>query len=114
MMKRPMKEVYGSDDAEGFRKGKKETEEHYRLILRLDNEHRLSETEWNQASSKVNTIAVQVELLHDIIKSKEKFDFIAELEKLTAEKIEAEAILGDVKVKVLDWSKLGEKWMLDE
>ncbi|KAG2304489.1 hypothetical protein Bca52824_033140 [Brassica carinata] len=45
MMKRPMKEVYGSDDAEGFNKGKKEIEEHYRSLLRLANEHRLAETE---------------------------------------------------------------------
>ncbi|KAG2307264.1 hypothetical protein Bca52824_027012 [Brassica carinata] len=114
MMKRPMKEVYGSYDAEGFNKGKKETVEHYRSLLRLANEHRLSETEWNQASRKVNSIAVEIELLDDIIKSEGKFDFIAELEKLTAEHIEAEGMLSDVKLKVPDWCKLGEKLMLDE
>ncbi|KAG2298847.1 hypothetical protein Bca52824_035319 [Brassica carinata] len=114
MMKRPMKEVYGSDATGGFNKGKKETVEHYRSLLRLANEHRLSKTEWNQASSKVNSIAAQIELLDDIIKSEGKFNFIAELEKLTAEHIETEGLLTDVKVKVPDWCKLGEKWMLDE
>ncbi|KAL0696385.1 hypothetical protein Bca4012_063565 [Brassica carinata] len=88
-------------------KEKKETVEHYRSLLRLANEHRLSETEWNQASSKI-------ELLDDIIKSEGKFDFIAELEKLTAEHIEEEGMLADVNFKVPDWCKLGKKWMLDE
>nr|VDC71831.1 unnamed protein product [Brassica rapa] len=30
MMKRPIEEVYGCDVPEGFKKGKKETVEHYR------------------------------------------------------------------------------------
>ncbi|KAF3575757.1 hypothetical protein DY000_02029715 [Brassica cretica] len=44
MMKRPIKEVYGSDASEGFNKGKAETVERYRALLRLSNEHRLSES----------------------------------------------------------------------
>ncbi|KAL0695588.1 hypothetical protein Bca4012_062768 [Brassica carinata] len=52
MMKRPMEEVYGSDPAEGYQKGKKETKEHYRALLRLADEHRKSESEWHEASSK--------------------------------------------------------------
>ncbi|XP_033134178.1 uncharacterized protein LOC117127685 [Brassica rapa] len=35
MMKRPIEEVYGCDAAEGFKKGKKETVEHYRALLRF-------------------------------------------------------------------------------
>ncbi|KAG2305272.1 hypothetical protein Bca52824_033923 [Brassica carinata] len=54
MMKRPMKEVYGSDAAEGFKKGKNETEEHYRSLLRIANEHRQSENKWNQANNKID------------------------------------------------------------
>ncbi|KAG2314515.1 hypothetical protein Bca52824_017637 [Brassica carinata] len=42
------------------------------------------------------------------------FDFVAELEKLTAEHIEAEGNLAEVKVKVPDWFKLDEKWMMDD
>ena len=69
MMKRPIEEVYGCDAAEGFNKGKKETVVHYRALLRLSNEYRLSENDWNLASSKANSIAVQIELLEDIIKA---------------------------------------------
>ncbi|KAL0716232.1 hypothetical protein Bca4012_065554 [Brassica carinata] len=108
-MKRPMEDVYGKDDVEGFAKGKKETEEHYRVLLRLANEHRQSQSEWHETSSKVNAIAAQIDLLDDIIKAEGKFDFVADLEKLTAEHIEAEANLADVKVKVPDWFKFGEK-----
>ncbi|KAG2299154.1 hypothetical protein Bca52824_035626 [Brassica carinata] len=114
MMKRPMEDVYGKDACEGFNKGKKETEEHYRELLRLANEYRKSQCEWHVASSKANAIAAQIDLLDDIIKAEGKFDFVAELEKLTEEHIEAEANLGDVKVKVPDWFKLDEKWMLDD
>ncbi|KAL0661287.1 hypothetical protein Bca4012_098124 [Brassica carinata] len=78
MMKRPIKEVYGSDASDGFNKGKAET------------------------------------LLEEIIKSKEKFDFTAELEKLKEELMEADGMLADVKVKVPDWCKLEEKWLLEE
>ncbi|CAG7865949.1 unnamed protein product, partial [Brassica rapa] len=35
MMKRPIEEVYGCDAAEGFKKGKKETVEHYRALLHI-------------------------------------------------------------------------------
>ncbi|KAL0876066.1 hypothetical protein Bca101_025771 [Brassica carinata] len=84
MMKHPMKEVYGSDAAEDFSRGKKETEEHHRSLLRLANEHRQSENEWNQSSSKVTYFAAQIDLLRKL-----------------------------VKVKVPDWFKLGEKWMID-
>ncbi|KAL0713223.1 hypothetical protein Bca4012_020201 [Brassica carinata] len=38
MMKRPMEDVYGKDAVEGFNKGKKETEEHYMVLLRLVND----------------------------------------------------------------------------
>ncbi|WZZ47663.1 hypothetical protein YC2023_043922 [Brassica napus] len=48
-------------------KEKKETEEHYRSILRLIKEQMQYESEWNETSSKA-----------------ENFDFVAELEKLTA------------------------------
>ncbi|KAL0728655.1 hypothetical protein Bca4012_024748 [Brassica carinata] len=89
MMKRPMKDVYGSDAAEGFNKGKEET----------------------VASSTVNSLAAQIELL-DAIEG--KFDLVAELEKLTLKHAEAETILGDVKVKVPDWDKLGEEWLFGE
>nr|VDD54579.1 unnamed protein product [Brassica oleracea] len=82
MMKRPIKEVYGSDASEGFNKGKAKTVERYRALLRLSNEHRLSEIELHQAASKANSIASQIELLEEIIKAKGKFDFTAELEKL--------------------------------
>ncbi|KAG2306894.1 hypothetical protein Bca52824_026642 [Brassica carinata] len=82
MMKRPMKDVYGSDAAEGFNKGKKETVEHYRALLCFT----------------VNSLAAQIELLDAIIKSEGKFDLVAELEKLTLEHAEAEEILGDMKV----------------
>ncbi|CAF2229782.1 unnamed protein product [Brassica rapa] len=111
MMKRPIEEVYGCDAAEGFKKGKKETVEHYRALLRLSNEYRLSENDWNLASSKANSIAVQIELLEDIIKADGKFDLTAELEKLKEEHSEAEGMLADVKVKVPDWDKLGESWL---
>ncbi|KAG2305266.1 hypothetical protein Bca4012_064330 [Brassica carinata] len=114
MMKRPMEEVYGSDPAEGFHKGKKETKEHYRALLRLADEHRKSESEWHEASSKAKCIAAKIDLLDAIIRAKGDFDFVAELEKLTAEHMEAEGNLADVKVKVPDWFKLGEKWMMDE
>ncbi|KAG2298709.1 hypothetical protein Bca52824_035181 [Brassica carinata] len=114
MMKRPMKDVYGSDAAEGFNKGKMETTEHYRALLRLSKEHRKSEVAWTEASGTVNSLAVQIELLNAIIESEGKFDFVAELEKLTLEHAEAEYILGGMKVKIPDWDKLGEKWLLEE
>ncbi|KAG2281216.1 hypothetical protein Bca52824_052436 [Brassica carinata] len=82
MMKRPIKEVYGSDAS--------------------------------KAASKANSIASQIELLEDIIKSKGKFDFTAELEKLKEELMEADGMLADVKVKVPDLCKLEKKWLLDE
>ncbi|KAG2314929.1 hypothetical protein Bca52824_018051 [Brassica carinata] len=85
MMKRPMEEVYGSDPAEGFNKGKNETKEHYRALLRLANEHRKSESEWNEASSKAKSIVAKMDLLDAIPMAKGNFDFAAELEKLTAE-----------------------------
>ncbi|KAL0715630.1 hypothetical protein Bca4012_064952 [Brassica carinata] len=88
MMKRPMKDLYGSDAAEGFNKGKMETVEHYRSLLRLSNEHRKSEVAWTEASGT--------------------------LEKLTLEHAEAEVILGAMKVKIPDWDKLDEKWLLKE
>ncbi|KAL0669073.1 hypothetical protein Bca4012_031777 [Brassica carinata] len=94
--------------------GKAETVERYRALLRLSNEHRLSEIEWHQAASKANSIASQIELLEEIIKVKGKFDFTAELEKLKEELMEADGMLADVKVKVPDWCKLEEKWLLDE
>ena len=93
-------------------KEKKETEEHYMLILRLVKEQTQSESEWNEVSSKVKSISSQIDLLDVIIKA-ENFDFVAELEKLTAEHIEAEWNLANVKVKVIDWPKLGESWMDD-
>ncbi|CAN6858257.1 unnamed protein product [Brassica oleracea] len=95
MMKRPIKEVYGSDASDGFNKGKAETVERYRALL-------------------PNSIASQIELLEEIIKAKRKFDFTAELEKLKEELMEADGMLADVKVKVPDWCKLEEKWLLDE
>ncbi|CAN6972501.1 unnamed protein product [Brassica rapa subsp. trilocularis] len=95
MMKRPIEEVYGCDAAEGFNKGKKETVEHYRVLL-------------------PNSIVVQIELLEDIIKADGKFDLTAELEKLKEEHSEAEGMLADVKVKVPDWDKLGESWLCHE
>ena len=48
-----------------------------------------SESEWNEASSKVKSIFSLIDLLDVIIKA-ENFDFVAELEKLTAEHIEVE------------------------
>ncbi|CAN6896741.1 unnamed protein product [Brassica oleracea] len=95
MMKRPIKEVYGSDASDGFNKVKAETVERYRALL-------------------PNSIASQIELLEEIIKAKGKFDFTAELEKLKEELMEADGMLADVKVKVPDWCKLEEKWLLDE
>ncbi|CAF1758198.1 unnamed protein product [Brassica napus] len=86
MMKRPIKEVYGSDASDGFNKGKAETVERYMALLRLSNEHRLSEIEWHQAASKANSIASK----------------------------STDGMLADVKVKVPDWCKLEEKWLLDE
>ncbi|KAF3500144.1 hypothetical protein F2Q69_00041344 [Brassica cretica] len=65
-------------------------------------------------ASKANSIASQIELLEEIIKAKGKFDFTAELEKLKEELMEADGMLADVKVKVSDWCKLEEKWLLDE
>ena len=79
-------------------KEKKETKEHYRSILRLVKEQTQYESGWNEASSKVKSISSQIDLLDVIIKA-ENFDFVAELEKLTAEHI--------------DWPKLGESWMDD-
>ncbi|KAL0864825.1 hypothetical protein Bca101_043943 [Brassica carinata] len=114
MMKRPMKDIYGSDAAEGFKKGKMETVEHYRALLRLSNKHRKSEVAWTEASSTVNSLDAQIELLDAIIKSEGIFELVAELEKLTLEHAEAEEILGHVKVKVPDWEKLGENWLLKE
>ncbi|CAG7876347.1 unnamed protein product [Brassica rapa] len=35
MMKRPIKEVYGSDASKGFNKRKEETVERYRALLRF-------------------------------------------------------------------------------
>ncbi|KAG2315664.1 hypothetical protein Bca52824_018786 [Brassica carinata] len=69
-MKRPMEDVYGADAVEGYIKGKMETTEHYRALLRLAKEQRKSESEWNDASSKVNSIAAQMKLLDAIIKAK--------------------------------------------
>ncbi|KAL0733466.1 hypothetical protein Bca4012_009676 [Brassica carinata] len=114
MMKRPMQDVYGSDAAEGFNKGKKETTEHYRALLRLSNEHRKSEVAWTEASGTVNSLADQIELLNAIIESEGKFDLVAELEKLTLEHDKAEDIRGGIKVKIPDWDKLDEKWLLEE
>ncbi|KAG2322955.1 hypothetical protein Bca52824_016168 [Brassica carinata] len=114
MMKRPMEEVYGSDPAEGYQKGIKETKEHYRALLRLADEHKKSESEWHEASSKEKCIAAKMNLLDAIIRAKGDFDFVAELEKLTAEHMEADGNLADVNVKVPDWFKLGKKWMMDE
>ncbi|KAF3602964.1 hypothetical protein F2Q69_00034994 [Brassica cretica] len=65
-----------------------------------------------EASTEVQSIFAQIDLL-DVIKA-ENFDFVAELEKLTKEHIEAEADLADVKVKVPDWTKLGGNWMMDD
>ncbi|CAN6861150.1 unnamed protein product [Brassica oleracea] len=96
MMKRPIKEVYGSDASDGFNKGKAETVERYRALLRF------------------KFHCFQIELLEEIIKAKGKFDFTAELEKLKEELMEADGMLADVKVKVPDWCKLEEKWLLDE
>ncbi|KAF3535547.1 hypothetical protein F2Q69_00020473 [Brassica cretica] len=73
-----------------------------------------AEIEWHQAASKANSIASQIELLEEIIKAKGKFDFTAELEKLKEELMEADGMFVDVKVKVPDWCKLDEKWLLDE
>ncbi|CAF2157889.1 unnamed protein product [Brassica napus] len=95
MMKRPIEEVYGCDAAEGFNKGKKET---VAIMIGI----------WHPA------IAVQIELLEDIIKADGKFDLTAELEKLKEEHSEAEGMLADVKVKVPDWDKLGESWLCHE
>ncbi|KAL0795256.1 hypothetical protein Bca101_066633 [Brassica carinata] len=106
-----------SDAAEGFNKGKKETTEHYRALLRLSNEHRKSEVAWTVASGTVNSLDSlddQIELLNAIIESEGKFDLVAELEKLTLEHAEAEDIRGGIKVKIPDWDKLGEKWLLEE
>ncbi|KAL0735054.1 hypothetical protein Bca4012_011264 [Brassica carinata] len=114
MMKRPMQDVYGSDASEGFNKGKKETTEHYRALLRLSNEHRKSEVAWTEASGTVNSLADQIELLNAIIESEGKFDLVAELEKLTLEHDKAEDIRGGIKVKIPDWDKLDEKWLLEE
>ncbi|CAN6924727.1 unnamed protein product, partial [Brassica oleracea var. botrytis] len=102
------------DDEASHKGGKAETVERYRALLRLSNEHRLSEIEWHHAASKANSIASQIELLEEIIKVKGKFDFTAELEKLKEELMEADGMLADVKVKVPDWCKLEEKWLLDE
>ncbi|KAJ4902171.1 Uncharacterized protein Rs2_16122 [Raphanus sativus] len=113
-MKRPIEDVVGSDAAEAFYKGKNETKQHYRALLRTAKEQRQSETEWHQASSKVDSIAAKIELLEAIIKAEGNFDFVAELEKLTAEHVEAEGDLADVRVIVPDWYKLDEPWMLDE
>ncbi|KAF3562017.1 hypothetical protein DY000_02017443 [Brassica cretica] len=79
-------------------KEKKETKEHYRSILRLVKEQTQHESGWNEASNKVKSISSQIDLLDVIIKA-ENFDFVAELEKLTAEHI--------------DWPKLRESWMDD-
>ncbi|KAG2313887.1 hypothetical protein Bca52824_017009 [Brassica carinata] len=114
MMKRHMEEVYGSDPAECFNKEKRETKEHYRALFRLANEHRRSESEWNEASSKAKFIAPKMDLLDVILMAKGNFDFVAELEKLKAEHMEAEGNLADVKVKVPDWFKLGGPWMMDD
>ncbi|KAL0696463.1 hypothetical protein Bca4012_063643 [Brassica carinata] len=114
VMKHPIEEVYGSDAVEGFNKGKKETKEHYSALLRLAKEQRQSESAWHEASSKVNSIAARIDLLDVIINAKGNFDFVAELEKLTAEHIEAEGNLAKVKVQVPDWFKFDEKWMMDD
>ncbi|KAL0713364.1 hypothetical protein Bca4012_020342 [Brassica carinata] len=63
-----------------------ETVEHYRALLRLSNQHRKSEVAWTEASSTVNSLDAQIELLDAIIKSEGKFDLVAELEKLTLER----------------------------
>ncbi|KAL0715623.1 hypothetical protein Bca4012_064945 [Brassica carinata] len=76
VMKRPIEEVYGSDAAEGFNKGKKETKEHYRVLLHLAKEQRQSESAWDEASRKVNSIAAQIDLIDAIIKAKGNFDLV--------------------------------------
>ena len=48
-------------------KEKKETDEHYRSILRLVKEQTQSESEWNETSSKVKSISSQIDLLDVII-----------------------------------------------
>ncbi|KAL0652909.1 LOW QUALITY PROTEIN: hypothetical protein Bca4012_095600 [Brassica carinata] len=111
MMKRPIKEVL---DLMLPMVSTKESGNCGTALLRLSNEHRLSEIEWHQSASKANSIASQIELLEEIIKAKGKFDFTAELEKLKEELMEADGMLADVKVKVPDWCKLEEKWLLDE
>ena len=65
------------------------SEEHYRSILRLVKEQTQSESEWNDASSKVKYISSRIDLLDVIIKA-ENFDFVTELKKLAAEHIDAE------------------------
>ncbi|KAG2287145.1 hypothetical protein Bca52824_046749 [Brassica carinata] len=106
-----VKEVYGSDASDGFNKGKAEPWNAIVALLRLSNEHRLSEIELLQAANKANSIASQIELLEEIIKAKGKFDFTAELEKLKEKLMEADGMLADVKVKIPDWCKLEEKWL---
>ncbi|KAG5414541.1 hypothetical protein IGI04_002108 [Brassica rapa subsp. trilocularis] len=113
-MKRPMEDVYGAYAVEGYNKGKIETTEHYRALLRLAKEQRQSESEWNDASSKVNSIAARMELLDAIIKAEGKFDLVAELETLTAQHCEAEAELGAVKPESNSGQPDGQNVMVSE
>ncbi|KAG2287651.1 hypothetical protein Bca52824_047255 [Brassica carinata] len=70
--------------------------------------------EKNRQPAKQIPLLPKSKLLEEIIKAKGKFDFTAELEKLKEELMEADGMLADVKVKVPDWCKLEEKWLLDE
>ncbi|CAF2236406.1 unnamed protein product [Brassica napus] len=114
MMKRPIEEVYGCDATEGFKKGRRKLWNITGLFFVCPTNTGYLENDWNLASSKANSIAVQIELLEDIIKADGKFDLTAELEKLKEEHSEAEGMLADVKVKVPDWDKLGESWLHHE
>ncbi|KAL0713519.1 hypothetical protein Bca4012_020497 [Brassica carinata] len=94
-------------------KGQRKNQGALRGASPLRQEQRQSESVWNEAFNKENSIAAQIDLI-DAYHGKGNFDSVAELEKLTAEHIEAEGNLADVKVKVPDWFKLGEKWMMDD
>ncbi|KAG2258442.1 hypothetical protein Bca52824_077736 [Brassica carinata] len=52
--------------------------------------------------------------LKRLLRLKENLTSTGELEKLKEELMEADGMLADVKVKVPDWCKLEEKWLLDE
>ncbi|KAJ0235790.1 hypothetical protein HA466_0262370 [Hirschfeldia incana] len=108
-MNRSMEEDYGTSPEEGFKKGEKATQEHYKAILLMVKDQMEAKDLRHSTQLEVDSISAKMELLEDF--EKESFDFKAEKEKLETKLLLAEEELSKVKVPYIDWDKLGEAYM---